>query len=156
MLKNINRGLVRLWLVLSFAAAGSVADVAEYAVSQPGAVLTIAGLVCFMVLKATALTILYALCRKNCWLKGAAIVVIAAFISLSLLNGFCSLFYGFGISMKLFKIMAETNPTEVGEFMPELIAKFVDIIHSIWLWVAVIVFAVLWKWLPKVPGKWLL
>ncbi len=152
---DIDKSLVRLWLVLAVAAAGSLADVAEFAARQPGAALAIAGLVCFATLKATVLTALYAVCRRNSWLKVVAIAVIVVFILLSLLNGFCSLFYGFGISMKLFKIMAETNPTEVGEFMPELIDKFMGMLRNIWLWIIVVALAAAWKWLPKVPGKWL-
>lgn len=65
------------------------------------------------------------------------------------------MFYGFGISMKLFKIIAETNLTEVGEFLPELGEKLSSLILSPWLWIFVLAFAALWKWLPLVPGKWL-
>lgn len=165
---NISKGLVRLWLLLAVAAAGSLADVAEFSARSAGTAwsadttgtetpaVAIAGLLCLAVLKATALTALYAVCRGNRWLRAVAVVIIAAFVALSLLNGFCWLFYGFGISMKLFKIMVETNPTEVGEFLPELVDKLTSMLRSIWFWVFIVLFAAAWKWLPKVPSKWFL
>ncbi len=110
---DIDKSLVRLWLVLAVAAAGSLADVAEFAVRQPGAALAIAGLVCFATLKATVLTALYAVCRRNSWLKVVAITMIVVFIVLYLLIGVSYLFYGFSISINLFKSMAQTSPTMV-------------------------------------------
>ena len=164
---DIPKGLVRLWIVLAMAAAGSLADVAEFSVRSAGTALSadttgtetagmaIAGLTCLAVLKATVLTALYAVCRRNRWLRAVTVVIIMAFVALSLLNGFCWLFYGFGISMKLFKIMAETNPTEVGEFLPELADKLMALLRSPWLWIGMVAFGAAWRWLPKVSSKWL-
>ena len=149
-----DKGLVRLWLLLAVAAAGSLADVAEYAAKNKG-IWAVAGVACVGVLKATALTALYAVCRRNKWLKWLSVTLIAVFILLSLLNGGCWLFYGFGISMKLLKIIAETNPTEVGEFLPELGAKLTAASRSPWLWIGLAGFTALWIWLPKIKGKWL-
>lgn len=157
---HIGPGLTRLWLALAAASAGSLADVADFTVrSAPSSgwaatAVAIAGLVCLAVFKATALTALYALCRRNVWLKTAAALLIAAFMVLSLLNGFSWLFYGFGISMKLFRIIMETNPTEVGEFMPELTDKLASMARSPWCWICIAAFAALWKWLPKVAAGW--
>lgn len=147
------KGMVRLWVALAVLAAASLADVAAFAASQPGACLAMAGLFCLVSLKATVLTVLYALCCRNTWLKTLAIAVIVVFSLLSLLNGLCWLFYGFGITMKLFKIMADTNPEELSEFMPELADKLMSMIRSPWLWVGLAIFAAVWKWLPKVPGR---
>ena len=152
---NINKDLVRLWLCLVVTAAGSLADVAEFTSHQEGMVIAVAALICEAVMKATALTAIYAVCRSNRWLRAGAVAVVAAFVALSLLNGFCWLFYGFGISMKLFKIMVETNPTEIGEFMPELAAKLTAMLQSIWFWVCAGAFAAAWRWLPKVSSKWM-
>lgn len=164
---NISKGLVRLWLILVVAAVGSLADVAEFSIRSAGTAwspdttgtetvtLAITGLLCLVVLKATALAALYAVCRNNHWLRAVSIVIISAFVALSLLNGFCWLFYGFGISMKLFKIMAETNAIEIGEFLPELVHKFTYMLSSVWLWIFIALFAAAWKWLPEVSSKWL-
>ncbi|MDE6290740.1 MAG: phosphoethanolamine transferase [Muribaculaceae bacterium] len=165
---EISKGLVRLWLALLVAAVASLADVADFTVRSVGTALsadttgteTVPLVACAMlslaVLKATALTALYAACLSNRWLKAVAVAVIVAFVMLSLLNGFCWLFYGFGISMKLFKIMAETNPAEVGEFLPELVDKLTATFRSIWLWVFILLFAAAWKWLPRVSARWLM
>ena len=159
---HIDKFLVRLWLVLLLSAAGSLADVAEFALRSDsssgtvGGYWAILGLICLAVFKATALTAIYAVCRRNRWAKAGAILMIAAFMVLSLINGFCWLFYGFGISMKLLKIIMETNPTELGEFIPELTDKLIGLLHLPWLWFGLVVFLSLWKWLPAISGKWLL
>ncbi len=163
MQKSINRGLVRLWLVVAVLALGSLADVMEFVGEHsgggPGAAgggLAVAGLACVAALKATVLTCVYAFCRRRWWLKVPAIVLIAAFAILSLLNGFSWLFYGFGISRKLFTIMVETNPTEIGEFLLELTDKFLVLLRSAWFWVSIVLFAAAWIWLPRVPQKLLM
>ena len=152
----LDKNLIRLWLSLVVAAAGSLADVTEFTVRHEGMVIAIAALICEAAMKATALTAVYAVCRRNRRLRTGAVAIIAAFVALSLLNGFCWLFYGFGISMKLFKIIAETNPTEIGEFMPELADKLAVMFRSVWLWFFIVLFAVAWKYLPEVSSKWML
>ena len=89
--------LVRLWLVLLIAAFASLADVAQYAASHLHPVFAISGLLCVAVLKASALTLFYSLCRRSVRLKVLAITVIAVFIILTLLKVFSCLFYCFGI-----------------------------------------------------------
>lgn len=149
----LTRGLVRLWLVLTVLAVGSMADVMEFAGKEAWGILSIVGLFCVSALKATVLTGLYAFCRRWTLLKCLAIAIIAVFMALSLLNGGCWLFYGFGISRKLFTIMAETNPAEVGEFMPELLDKIISLLRSPWTWIFIIIFAATWIWLPKIKDK---
>ena len=148
--------LVRLWLVLVVAAFGSLADVAEFAAREPGHSFALVGLACVAVFKSTVLTAIYAICRGNRWLKAGAVALIAAFIVLSLLNGLCVIFYGFGISMKLFKILMETNTTEVEEFLPELADKLIWLSRKLSLWVIIAILVCVWKWLPKLPLRWLL
>lgn len=149
----VSGGMVRLWLVLFVVAQGSLADVMEFAAHHEGGYMAVAGLTCLAVLKASILTGLYALCRRRLWLKVMAVVVIVIFILLSVLNGGCWLFYGFGISRKLFTIMAETNPEEIGEFMPELADKLLSLLQSFWLWGFIVVFSVGWIFLPRISKK---
>lgn len=153
---NFKKNLARLWLLLAVLSTGSLADVADFAIHHEGGALAVSGLACVAALKATILTAIYALCRRNVWLKTVAIVLIAAFMLLSLLNGGCWLFYGFGISRKLFTIMVETNPAEIEEFMPEIADKLLSLMRSIWLWVFIVAFVAAWKWLPKVSVKWIM
>ncbi|MDE6561281.1 MAG: phosphoethanolamine transferase [Muribaculaceae bacterium] len=153
---SLDKNLVRLWLVLAILASGSLADVADFSAHHEGGVPAVVGLACVSFLKSTILTAIYAFCCRNVWLRTGAILLIAAFMLLSLLNGGCWLFYGFGISRKLFNIMAETNPAEIGEFMPELADKMLSMMQSIWLWVFIVTFAAAWKWLPMVQKKWLM
>ena len=152
---NVDNSLVRLWLVLLVAAVGSLADVAEFAARESSHGIMLAGLACVAVLKATALTAIYAVCRENRWWRIGAIVLIGAFFVLSLINGCSTLFYGFGFTMKLFTIVAQTNYAEVVEFIPELSAKFLDLIVSPVLWVAFGVFIVAWIWMPRISARWL-
>ena len=153
--RNIDRGLVRLWLVLLVASAGSLVDVAEFASRKPDSSLALVGIAFFAIFKASALTAIYAACRKNRWLRIPAVIMIVAFIVLSIINGGCFLFYGFGFSMKLFTIFAETNLSEVGEFMPELGAKLLSMFASPWFWAGIGAFVAAWIWLPRISGKWL-
>lgn len=153
---TISKGLVRLWLLLSILAVGSLADVMEYAAHQSGAFLALIGLVCAAMFKSSVLTFLYVICRDRSVLKILAIVLIAIFCILSILNGGCWLFYGFGISRKLITIVAETNSSEVGEFIPELVDKLIVCLSSIWFWVFVIIFSALWILFPKLQKKWLI
>lgn len=148
--------LVRLWLVLLLAAVASLADVAQYAASHQNPAFALPGLLCAAVFKASALTLLYSLCRRSVWLRVFAIAVIAVFIILSLLNGLCWLFYGFGISMKLLKIIVETNPGEVREFLPELVGPALAMVRSFAFWISVILFVAAWLVLPKIAGWWFL
>lgn len=151
---SAKKGLLRLWFVLTLLALGSLADVMEFAAHYGGGVFAIGGLICTAVLKSTILTALYAFCRRNRWLKMIAIAVIVAFALLALLNGGCWLFYGFGISRKLFTIMAETNASEIGEFLPELADKFLSLLLSPWQWGFIIFFYVAWILIPRISRKW--
>lgn len=148
------KSLMRLWLVLTILALGSLADVMEFAVHYGGGVFAIVGLICTAVLKSTVLTALYALFRRNVFLKMIAIAVILAFSLLSLINGGCWLFYGFGITRKLFTIMAETNSAEIEEFLPELADKILTLVRSPWLWGFLVIFSVGWILMPRISGKW--
>lgn len=147
------KGLIRLWLVLTILALASLADVMQYAFHQSGAVVAVAGLACAAIFKASALTAIYAFCRRNVFLRIIAIALIIVFALLSILNGGCWLFYDFGISRKLFTIMAETNPNEIGEFMPELIDKLLSLFKSPLFWISIAIFFALWIWLPKINRK---
>lgn len=151
--------LVRLWLLLAVLALGSLADVMEFALHDASSYITgglsVAGLACVVVLKASALTAVFALCRRRTWLRVLAIALIVAFAVLSLLNGFSWLFYGFGITRKLFVIMVETNPAEIGEFIPELLDKFRALFCSGWFWISIAIFSLAWFWLPRIAGRWL-
>lgn len=151
----VSKSLSHLWLVLMILALGSLADVIDYA-SHQDSVLSIVGLVCVAVLKATILTCLYALCQRCFLLRCLAVALIVVFSLLSFLNGLCFICYGFGISMKLFKIIMETNPTEIEEFLPELTDKLMWIGGNIRFWVCFVIFVIVWKLLPKVPLGWLL
>lgn len=151
----VGKGLVHLWLVLTVAALGSVADMMDFAVRHSEGVINVGGLACFAMLKASALTAIYAFCRRRPILRIMSWILIGAFILLSLLNGGCFLFYGFGISRKLFTIVMETNSTEIMEFMPELADKLLSLLALPWLWIVMVLSAAAWYLLPRVSVKWL-
>lgn len=152
---RLTAGILHLWLWLTLFALGSLADVMDYEAHRGGGVIAVVGLTCLAMFKSSVLTAVYALCRNRLWLRTPAVVLIAVFMLLSLLNGSCWLFYGFGISRKLFTLIAETNQAEVMEFIPELGSKLWALVSSLSTWVAVIVFAALWIYLPRVSPKWL-
>lgn len=144
---------LRLWLVLLLCSALSLADVIEFAATQPGAPVAIAGLCCVIIFKATLLTALYLCASGNRFFRAVAVSVIIVFVALSLFNGLSWLFYGFGISRKLAGIVFETNGKEIAEFMPELRDKFRAMLLSLGFAGTVIAFVVLWIAVPLVPRK---
>ena len=107
---------ILLWLILLFAALGSVADIIEYYSNLPSRVFNISCIVAVAVSKATVLTGLYVFSKRFNWLYYLTIAVIIVFILLSLVNGLSTLLYGFGISRKMLTILAETN------FFPDLLS----------------------------------
>ena len=146
---------VRLWLALIAVSVASLADVMSSAAYHEDAAFNLAGVCCVAVLKATALTALYVLLQRNKWLKALAVVLIVAFVLLSLLNGGCWLLYDFGITGKLFTLIVETNPDEVMEFLPDLTDRLRLLLQSGWMWTSIVALAAVWVWLPRVGSKWL-
>ena len=121
---------ILLWLILLFAALGSVADIIEYYSNLPSRVFNILCIVAVAVSKATVLTGLYVFSKRFNWLYYLTIAVIIVFILLSLVNGLSTLLYGFGISRKMLTILAETNAGEVHEFLPGLAVRFKEMLFS--------------------------
>ncbi|MDE7420393.1 MAG: phosphoethanolamine transferase [Muribaculaceae bacterium] len=146
--------MIRLWLLLMLLSLASLADVMEYATRQSQDLPAIAGLTCGAIFKATVLTFIYALCRKIKILRIFAIILIVAFSLMSILNGGCWLFYGFGISRKLITIISETNQSEMSEFLPELADKFLALLHSISFWTGAVLFSLCWILFPRIARKW--
>lgn len=150
-LGNISVGTVRLWLILWICALASICDIIEFTLKfESHKFLIVAGLAAYSVLKATFLTAIYILCRRRRILKPLAIALIAGFIFLSLVNGICWIFFGFGITNKLITIIIETNPREISEFLPELKDKFISLFLSIPFYAALAGIAALWILLPKI------
>ena len=121
---------ILLWLILLFAALGSVVDIIEYYSNLPSRVFNILCIVAVAVSKATVLTGLYVFSKRFNWLYYLTIAVIIVFILLSLVNGLSTLLYGFGISRKMLTILAETNVGEVHEFLPGLAVRFKEMLFS--------------------------
>lgn len=150
---HISKRMVRLWLALVVVAVASLADVMNSAAYHDNAVFNIAGICCVAVLKATALTALYELLRRNAWLKAMAVVLIVMFVILSLLNGVCWLLYDFGITGKLVTLIVETNSDEVMEFLPDLTYRLRLFLQSGRIWLAVFAVPAAWVLLPRVCRK---
>lgn len=146
---------IHLWLVLLLCSIGSLIDVAEYALTQPNVAYAIMGLACLSIFKASMLTGLYIFSRPYRYLRIIVCVIIGGFTLLSLLNGMCCLFYGFGISRKLLTIFAETNQNELMEFLPELQSKFTTLFFSLKFVGVALLFIISWKLLPLVSKKYL-
>lgn len=72
------------------------------------------------IFKSTLLTALLCLCRRRKALLIASAVIAAVYSLLCLVNGTCYMLYGMGITIKLFTILAQTNPEEASEFLPSL------------------------------------
>lgn len=153
--KLITPTSIHLWLVLLLCSVGSLIDVAEYALTQPGVAYAIIGLASLAIFKSTILTALYLFLRPHKYLRIIAYIVIGGFILLSLLNGLCWLFYGFGISRKLITIFSETNRNEVMEFLPELRSKLIATFFSLKFVAFALIFVIVWKFLPLLSKKYL-
>lgn len=143
-----------LWLCLLVAAVFSEIDLFRYWIVDVPSAVNVIGLISLAVLKATVLTLLSSVTSHIKWLNWIVNVFIGGFFLLSALNGFCWIFYGFGISRKLFTIAVETNGNELSEFLPELIDKFKVMIFSLWFVGSLILFIILWKLLPMISKKW--
>ena len=144
---------IRLWLALLICSLFSLADVIEFATMQPDALLSLTGLICLAIFKATLFIGLDALAEKKRIGRAIVLSVIIFFILLSLFSGLSWFFYGFGISRKLATIIFETNRREIAEFIPELTAKFTSILLSLHTISIILIFLILWFTLPHIPRK---
>ena len=72
------------------------------------------------IFKSTLLTALLYLSRRHKVPLVASAVIVAVYSLLCLVNGICYMLYGMGITIKLFTILAQTNPEEASEFLPSL------------------------------------
>ncbi|MDE5842814.1 MAG: phosphoethanolamine transferase [Muribaculaceae bacterium] len=150
---GMTRQALHLWVAMLATAFASLCDVIEFASRQPQAAFAIAGLICYAVCKASAVTLLYIFCRNNRWLRWGCIVFIAGFVVLSVVNLACLGFYGFGITRKLITILCETNPGEVREFIPNLLSQAFAAVTNRNLWCAVLIFIILWRGVPEIPAR---
>ncbi|MDE6166689.1 MAG: sulfatase-like hydrolase/transferase, partial [Muribaculaceae bacterium] len=64
-------------------------------------------------------------------------VMLFLYVALSLTNCLSFVLYGFGISRRLFIIIAQTNPIELREFMPDLADNIMAMCRNVGLWIAV-------------------
>lgn len=68
----------------------------------------------------------YLLASKNRPIKWVAIIISSIYILLCITNAISYLFWGFGVSCRMFTIIMETNSREVGEFINYTIGNFIS------------------------------
>lgn len=141
-----------LWLFLFLVSVLSVFDITGAAFFQVSAVIKIAYIVAIAILKATMIVAAYSLCKRYIILKILAILFIAIYSLLGLVNIVTYELYGFGISRKLLLIFAQTTWMEVSGFLPGLFQN-ISIIFSRLLFYFGIIFIALLAWLIKKCGR---
>lgn len=128
-----------LWIVLTVCALLSVIDIIADYVEHGYSPSFMVGIICFAVFKSTILTLSVAVANNlfpsRRWLgilfRICVWLFVIGFVVLSIINGFCYFIYGFGLSRKFFKIIGQTNPQEMQEFLPGLIESVANLIFSV-------------------------
>lgn len=129
------------WLALALLSAAAVADVpgAPYFEFSPFVQLLFILLV--PAFKATLLLWIGGWLWRIRWLRWFAVVALATYAFLALANVGCWAFYGFGISRKLMGLLAQTNPREASEFLPDILSHIGKIFASPRTYAALAAFA---------------
>lgn len=124
---HIPRGM---WCCLLLCGLMSVVDILLYDIRNAVSGWFVVGLVCFAVLKATALTAIYQCTRRYRVAFICAIALIVLFVICSIVNFVATILYDRGISGTLFTIFIETDQREIVGFIPGLIANLVSMVVS--------------------------
>ncbi|MDE6330752.1 MAG: phosphoethanolamine transferase [Muribaculaceae bacterium] len=131
--------IVRLWLLLTALSAAGIADsVGSGIINLPGWLTMIAALLICM-LKASVFVALLCAARGRRWASVVVWIVVAVYALLCVVNGVCWNLYGMGITIKMMTVMAQTNASEVSQFLPSLWSNLVRLATSPWLICAVAV-----------------
>lgn len=84
------------------------------------------GVAAFSICQATLLSLLLQWGKPKNRIRLAIWIILYVYLLLSLVNGISFFLYGFGISHRLFIVIAETNIREFTEFMPSLFSALCD------------------------------
>ena len=141
-----------LWVAMFLAGFLSVYDIFAFYMEHNESLPRKFGLVCFACLLATAYTLLLNLTKEKKWLYWPALIFVSATVMLSVINGLSYIFYGIGISSKMVTVFAETNPSEVKEFiqvMPEWVGNKIYSSNTIMIIVAIAAMFIITRMLPR-------
>lgn len=141
-----------LWVAMFMAGFLSVYDIFAFYVEHNESLLRKFGLVCFACFMATVYTLLLNLTRGKKWLHLPALIFVSLTAMLSVINGLSYIFYGIGISSKMITVFAETNPSEVKEFIqvtPEWIGSKIYSSNTIITLVAIAAMFIITRMLPR-------
>lgn len=141
-----------LWLFLVFISGMSIWDFTGAIIFDVSWGVKIGYIVFFSILKASVLTLLYSLARRNNVLWISVIILISLYVLVSLVNFVSFQLYGFGISRKLILILAQTTPSETYNFMPGLIHNISNVFKS-WTFYAVCIAGIILGYAIKRCGK---
>ena len=127
-----------LFICLWITSAWSVIDVPFSALYGFPTAFSIAYVVSVGAFKAVLLcSICMLVSRSHVIVKVLWRVMLFLYVALSLTNCLSFVLYGFGISRRLFIIIAQTNPIELREFMPDLADNIMAMCRNVGLWIAV-------------------
>lgn len=115
----IQRNIICWCIIYIFAILGLYDFAYTDIIVQPKAVILLYVLM-VAALKATVFVLLLWVTRKRKWMHIGVWFLISIFCILCLLNGLSFSLYGIGISNHMFIIMAQSNVTEIKEFLPGL------------------------------------
>lgn len=131
---------VRLWyLILFILSVACIIDVPGAPVFEMPKFTQIIFTVSVSAFKATILIIFAAWLWHYNKVRIFLIILLVLYIIVAIINVGAFAFYGFGMSRKLISLIAQTNPTEASEFIPDIISHFVLLLSSFRTWLAVII-----------------
>ncbi|MDE5594310.1 MAG: phosphoethanolamine transferase, partial [Muribaculaceae bacterium] len=131
---------VRLWyLILFILSVACLIDVPGAPVFGMSKFTQIVFTVSVSAFKASLLIIFAAWLWRYRKARILLIILLVLYIIVAITNVGAFAFYGFGMSRKLISLIAQTNPSEASEFIPDIISHLGLLFSSLWTWIAVII-----------------
>ncbi|MDE6702850.1 MAG: hypothetical protein K2K00_04140, partial [Muribaculaceae bacterium] len=131
---------VRLWyLILFILSVACLIDVPGAPVFGMSKFTQIVFTVSVSAFKASLLIIFAAWLWRYRKARILLIILLVLYIIVAITNVGAFAFYGFGMSRKLISLIAQTNPSEASEFIPDIISHLGLLLSSFWTWIAVII-----------------
>lgn len=130
---------VRLWYliiyVLSAACLIDIPSAPVFEMSKFGQIIFVASVAA---LKTSVLILLAAWGWRFRFCRIPLIVLLILYVAVAIINAGAFGFYGFGMSRKLIGLIAQTNPNEVSEFIPDMVTHLSHLFSSPKTWLAII------------------
>ncbi len=148
LLDNITQHRI-LWVFLLLISALSIWDITSSTIFRTELYVKILYVLIISILKATIVTTLYCICKKQLFLRIICIVLITAYSTIALINIVSYLLYGFGITRKLILIIAQTTSAEIAGFTPGLLMNLCEFFKASSFYLILVLFLLITIFIRK-------